>query len=134
MTKLWAKKQLLWAVTKGILCLSQKEAMKSLRSHPKQQGHAELPDPCLKKQRAPFATVLGQKVNAQDSQGARRAFKSLSQDPRYFQPKSKAMVIQICFKNEDNSLWKMKFNEEEHNLLVIKNKKNHETKIKMFIA
>ena len=46
--------------------------MKTLRSHLKRQGPAELPDPCLEKERAPFVTVVGQKVSAQGCQGVHK--------------------------------------------------------------
>lgn len=103
----------------------------------KKAGLCWAPWPMPEKARgSPFTTVLGQKVNAQGSIGGGGGVlhKGISQNQGHLQPKSKAMVVQICFKNQDNSLSNMKFNEEEHNLQVIKNKKNQEIKIKTFTA
>ena len=125
MTKLWAKEQFFWGVTKGIpYCLSQKETMKSLWGHPKRQGPAELPDPAWES-KGLLSTLYHSfrvEVNAQSSPGGPLGHLKVYPKTNGISNQRKAMVVQICF-NQDNSLSNMKFNEDKQNLQIIKNQK-----------
>lgn len=120
---------------KRIPCLSQRETMKSLRGHPKDRALLssltqawESRAPCL-----PFTTVLGGRPTHRAPRGVgvgnTRAVKTNStSSPRVkqwlciFITRIKTTVSQMCT------------SKEEHNLQVIKHRKSHETKMKMFTS